>query len=74
MSYWTTKELDLLKAMHAVRIPSIKELMTELPRHSEQAVLQAAKRHKLIRRKNRDWLKIAQQYSAERGDKALVRA
>jgi hypothetical protein len=71
--HWTTKELDLLKTMHVGRLPPYKELMSALPRHSEDSIRQAAIAHKL-RRKNRDWIKIAKQYSIERGDKALVRA
>jgi hypothetical protein len=73
MPYWTTKELDLLKAMHTNRVPSYKELAAGFPRHSLTAIVHAAKVNKL-RRKQRDWIKVARQYSIERGDKALVRA
>jgi hypothetical protein len=73
MAYWTTKELDILKAMHAKRVPSYKELAAGFPRHSITAIVHAAKVLKL-RRKQRDWIKIARKYSIERGDRALVRA
>jgi hypothetical protein len=71
--HWTTKEIRLLKIMHEVRVPSCKELIAALPRHSIDGIMNAAKAHNL-RPKNRDWMKIAKQYSIERGDKALVRA
>jgi hypothetical protein len=59
--HWTTKELRLLKAMHADRIPSCKEMIAALPRHSEDGIRQAAMAHKLRPRK-RDWLGIADRY------------
>ena len=70
MSHWTTKELRLLKEMHANRLPSCKELAAAFPKHSENAVMQAAKALKL-RRKNRDWIKIAHQHFARREAWAL---
>jgi hypothetical protein len=71
--HWTTKEIRLLKVMHKAHVPSYKELIAAFPRHSVDGILNVAKIHNL-RPKQRDWMKIAKQYSIERGDKALVRA
>jgi hypothetical protein len=72
-AHWTTTEIRKLKEVHEYRVPSFEELSVIFPRHSIEGIRQTAMAHKL-RRKQRDWMKIAKQYSIERGDKALVRA
>jgi hypothetical protein len=55
---WTTGELRRLSAMHEGRQPPLKELCASFPRHTSEAIRNAARRLDLRHQECR-WLAIA---------------
>lgn len=65
---WTTTELRLLRTLHAVNRPALKDLVASFPRHSSKSVLSVASNMGLRKPPATNaWMQRAREHLAARG-------